>query len=954
MAFVNYFLQGAQAGAQLGLNYNADQRAAELQKQQMELAQKQEGRAKQEFDFRMGEAKRQQDRAIAVDDANAYVGLIDAYGGDIAKASQSPEYGVLLAQQIGRDPAFAERIAGNDGYKPAAFVRGSDGNYTLVMQNPNGEYRTLSDNRSGGGANTVFTQAQLNGLMASRLARVGVTDPSVMMTLDAQVQAGTGRPAQQVYAELAPQALTPENIPQASNLGAVRKVKTEISGKAPLGNGKPAQVVVGADQAKPQAAPAAQAPAQPAPQPSKSTQDAVNNAVWYTDGGQPSNVAAMDGVVYRLPDGTVTDGASKYELVDVPDGAYKTLGKKAYAYAQADGTVSVIPQGNLVTDPKLVAEAAQQYAKNNPQRTPAQQPTSAQGYTQLLTGKPAQTAPESAPQQTAAPMAVPTLLDRNTKPVEQQQYTTTMPEGFPFIPAAPKAAPTLLDRNTKPAAQQQYTTTAPEGFPFAPAQQITQQDIDNRDKVIMAMQATNDPEKQAQLRAQLEAMPAPPVGGTLEDAVKSVKATGSKIVDGIADAGGRIADAYSAVKEAATPAHPIDGLSPELRAKHDDLLAQLQAETDPSKRTDLVAQIRKLRRPQTVTALSTTVSNAFHGTTSNETARAAAATTMATSAPDGTARTARPLYDKRVPAAMLKDPKAAAELVTNMRQQQQTFTPQQHVATGMGAVSMLNPSGGQLSSKARYAVMRLHAMGVYTDSMTANMLQSGRYTYDDVHAAASMMSAQASMMNARTAAQNSLNQMQIEAMRIQAQYGKDQADLYVKQQKDAYARVDNAVKNVSVNLAPSIMKNSALSGSMGLFNSKDQKVNFDGATKMSESLLYSMASDPDVIKLVSRGARDNYADLTAEDLNRMSGLATAFLSDENAMKFAKKTGFFDFFGSDTEPTQMATAGAIKLWYSNEKNATLVGRVLNGPQFSAAKSGGNWEQNQSAYDEQADQ
>ena len=936
MAFANYFVQGAQAGAQLGLNYNADQRAAELQKQQMDLAQKQEARAQQEFDFRMGEAKRVQDRAIAVDDANSYVGLIDAYGGDIAKASQSPEYGVLLAQQIGRDPAFAERIAGNDGYKPSAFVRGSDGNYTLVMQNQNGEYRTLSDNRNNGGANTKFTQAQLNGLMASRLARVGVTDPSVMMALDAQVQAGTGRPAQQVYAELAPQALTPENIPQASNLGAVRQAKTDISNKAPLGNGKPAQVVVSADQAKPQAAPPAQTPAQPAPQTSSSTQDAVNNAVWYRDGsrGVYSNVTNDTGAVYQLPDGTVTDGATKFELVDVPNGAYKSLGKKAYASVQPDGSVSVIPQTNLVTDPKLVAAAAQMYAANNPQQ-PA------------LAKQPA--APQSAPQQ----MAVPTLLDRNTKPAAQPQYTTTMPEGFPFIPAQ-LDVPTLLDRNTKPAAQPQYTTTTPEGFPFAPAQQITQQDIDNRDKVIAQMQATNDPEKQAQLRAQLEVMPAPPVGSTLEDVVKSLKGTGDKIVGGISDVGNRIADTYMAAKDAMSTGHPSDSLTPEVRAKRDELIAQLQGETDPSKRTDLAAQIADINKPQTTKTLAAAVSDVFHGTTSDETARAAAATTMATSAPDGTARTERPLYDKRVPAAMLKDPNAAAELVTNMRQQQQTFTPQQHVATGMGAVSMLNPSGGQLSSKARYAVMRLHAMGVYTDSMTANMLQSGRYTYDDVHAAAAMMSAQASMMNARTAAQNNLRQMQLEAMKIQAQYGKDQADLYVKQQKDAYTRVDNAVKNVSVNLAPAIMKNSAMSGPMGLFNSKDQKVNFDGATKMSESLLYSMASDPDVIRLVSRGARDNYTDLTAEDLNRMSGLATAFLSDDKAMQFAKKAGFFDFFGSDTEQTQMATAGAIKLWYSDEKNAKLVGRVLNGPQFSAAKKGGNWEQNQAAYDEQADQ
>ena len=77
MAFANYFLQGAQAGAQLGLNYNADQRAEKAQEQLMRLADAQDKRAQTEFDFRMGEAKRVQQDAIDKQNVDAVSGIID-------------------------------------------------------------------------------------------------------------------------------------------------------------------------------------------------------------------------------------------------------------------------------------------------------------------------------------------------------------------------------------------------------------------------------------------------------------------------------------------------------------------------------------------------------------------------------------------------------------------------------------------------------------------------------------------------------------------------------------------------------------------------------------------------------------------------------------------------------------------------------------------------------------
>lgn len=879
MAFANYFLQGAQAGAQLGLNYNADQRAEKAQEQAMRLADAQDKRAQTEFDFRMGEMKRVQQDAIDKQNVDAVSGIIDQYGGDIEAARQSPQYGIMMAKMMYSDPEMKARIDANPGYTPSAFVRGNDGSYTLAMRDGDGNFHSLTEQRGGGGAPVKFTQQQLDGYFAATAGRLGASNPMAVQGLLAQMP---GADMQQI-GQAAQYAMTPQNIPVGSQLHNVTAVRQEISQRTPLNNGKQAAKQVVAAQ-KPDVKPAAQ------PQAVANNVAAADAAaklpIWKPEvnprhgpalpvySGGPSDMAAGD--VYVAADGrTAIVNGGKYTLYTMPDGKrmFAEDGNTGYFLGEQDVLKQAAATGGVIHD-------------SQPATQPASQPAA----------------------QPAAPRdADPNGFKFYTEPPVDQ----TMSEK---IWGKSSLATDATEANQKQRLSQVVINSPESGATAIPADTRTQEQI-AADAATLARNA-GKPMKIADAARIQNA-----------DTPEQAKSLAARILGYTPDAaaGGRLNDTPFA-----KPGYMLDtgkqtaaggGYTPD---KGD---VELQARANPAMAgapTDAMP-----KAPEEPARAAKNLDATFGTSVTPEQKNAAAAAAAAQPVPEGTPVHERPKYTRRVPASVSEE--QAQKISESIGAEIRTQTPQQRVTTGYAAVSAFHPQGGKLNARQRYAAIQLGKMGYLDGKTVANLLQSGRYSFDDVHAAAAATSAAASMLNAQTNAQMRMDEIKFKYATLMQTRGKADADLFLKEQERDIKRVDGMVNSSSQAGAAMVANNQFLSQSLGIYNSKDKTVDFATAQKVYGGLLSNMAQD-DELRAKAMGMPDGqtipYEQLTQQGIDNLQAMATAYLNSPDVMQKQKEGGML-WWNKTTLPTSVATAGAIKLFMSNPKNANMVAGIKFG-------------------------
>lgn len=826
MAFANYFLQGAQAGAQLGLNYNADQRAEKAQEQAMRLADAQDKRAQTEFDFRMGEMKRVQQDAIDKQNVDAVSGIIDQYGGDIEAARQSPQYGIMMAKMMYSDPEMKARIDANPGYTPSAFVRGNDGSYTLAMRDGDGNFHSLTEQRGGGGAPVKFTQQQLDGYFAATAGRLGASNPMAVQGLLAQMP---GADMQQI-GQAAQYAMTPQNIPVGSQLHNVTAVRQEISQRTPLNNGKQAAKQVVAAQ-KPDVKSAAQ------PQ--------VTVA---------SNVEAADAAAGRPVSSTPV--YDRYgNLVSGPAGTPR-------------GQYSNIGENGLPTD----SAAPQTQAPSNAAQ-PDRNTTGFKFYKDTPAGQPM--AEKIWGQSSLASAAT----DANQKQGLSQVLANSATTGA-AVDTTPTTPMELAKQFADTQRAQGNTLTQNQVMQVALAKDMGEA---NRAKdAILADTQRTDVARSRLAGAADWVLNAQNVTPNQEKA----NSVGDLMRQGMSNAGARSAEEVKAVNDTAKPAE-----EPARAAKNLD--ATFGASVTPEQKN------------------------------------AAAAAAAAQPVPEGTPVHERPKYTRRVPASVSEE--QAQKISESIGAEIRTQTPQQRVTTGYAAVSAFHPQGGKLNARQRYAAIQLGKMGYLDGKTVANLLQSGRYSFDDVHAAAAATSAAASMLNAQTNAQMRMDEIKFKYATLMQTRGKADADLFLKEQERDIKRVDGMVNSSSQAGAAMVANNQFLSQSLGIYNSKDKTVDFATAQKVYGGLLSNMAQD-DELRAKAMGMPDGktipYEQLTQQGIDNLQAMATAYLNSPDVMQKQKEGGML-WWNKTTLPTSVATAGAIKLFMSNPKNANMVAGIKFG-------------------------
>lgn len=874
MAFANYFLQGAQAGAQLGLNYNADQRAEKAQEQEMRLADAQDKRAQTEFDFRMGEAKRVQQDAIDKQNVDAVSGIIDQYGGDIEAARQSPQYGITMAKMMYSDPEMKARIDANPGYTPSAFVRGNDGNYTLAMRDGDGNFHSLTEQRGGGGAPVKFTQQQIDGYFAAVAGRVGAANPMAIQGLLAQMP---GTDMQQI-GQAAQYAMTPQNIPVGSQLHNVAAVRQEISQRTPLNNGKQAAKQVVAAQ-KPDVKPVAQ------PQAVANNVAAADSAAklpaWKPEinptygqvlpeyKGAPVGAAAGD--AYVAADGrTAIVNGGKYTLYTMPDGKrmFAEDGNTGYTLGEQDVLKQAAATGGVIRD-------SQPAAKTGGFKFYQQQPAD-QTMAEKIWGKSSLAA------------------DANTANSGQplSKVVASSPTSGAAVDATPTTPMELAKQFADAQRAQGNTLTQNQVMQVALAKDMGEA---NRAKdAILANAQRTDVARSRLAGAADWVLNAQNVTPNQEKA----NSVGDLMRQGMSNAGARSAEEANYVGDfmrqgmgnaaaAAVAAQPV----PARAAKNLD--------------------------------------STFGASVTPEQKNAAAAAAAAQPVPDGTPVHERPKYTRRVPASVSEE--QAQKIAESIGADIRTQTPQQRVTTGYAAVSAFHPQGGKLNARQRYAAIQLGKMGYLDGKTVANLLQSGRYSFDDVHAAAAATSAAASMLNAQTNAQMRMDEIKFKYASLMQTRGKEYADLFLKEQERDIKRVDGMVNSSSQAGAAMVANNQFLSQSLGIYNSKDKTVDFATAQKVYGGLLSNMAQDDELRARamgLPTGQTIPYEQLTQQGIDNLQAMATAYLNSPDVMQKQKEGGILPW-NKTTMPTSVATAGAIKLFMSDPKNANMVAGIKFG-------------------------
>lgn len=248
---------------------------------------------------------------------------------------------------------------------------------------------------------------------------------------------------------------------------------------------------------------------------------------------------------------------------------------------------------------------------------------------------------------------------------------------------------------------------------------------------------------------------------------------------------------------------------------------------------------------------------------------------------------------------------------------------------GIALRTMQSATGGRITARQRYAAMRAHQTGIITDSMYANYMQSGRFSFEDVHAAVAVQNLRLSALRIQQDAAQSERSYLLEKERLGIMRdAKGEALQYQRQQhqhenekalRDEYkfnvGQVDNLIKT-RAGVAYSSLVNAK--GAPRFFGAVDAKGNID--TKLAENVTQSMLSvvlqDP-VSRQIITGTDKRYDQLTTNDVDRATEVYHAFINDpENTKLYNAGEGLFSW--SDGQAGSInASAGSFVRWIAED-------------------------------------
>lgn len=281
-----------------------------------------------------------------------------------------------------------------------------------------------------------------------------------------------------------------------------------------------------------------------------------------------------------------------------------------------------------------------------------------------------------------------------------------------------------------------------------------------------------------------------------------------------------------------------------------------------------------------------------------------------------------------VPAKAVATPESHAQVAAATETQIRSESlPQRVYNDGVALRTMQGAVGGRITARQRYAAMRAHQTGLISDSMYANYLQSGRFSFDDVHAAVAVQNLRLSAMRiAQDAAQSERNYLlekeklgimrKVKAAEAQGDAQRQTIELN-KALREEYkynvGQVDNMIKT-RAGVAYSSLTNAQ--GAPRYFGAVDSDGNVD--TKLAENVTQSMMSvvlqDPVSRSLVT-GTNKRYDQLTANDVDRTTELFHAFINDpKNLQRYEDNDSILSW--SDSQPGSInASAGSFVQWLS---------------------------------------
>ena len=277
----------------------------------------------------------------------------------------------------------------------------------------------------------------------------------------------------------------------------------------------------------------------------------------------------------------------------------------------------------------------------------------------------------------------------------------------------------------------------------------------------------------------------------------------------------------------------------------------------------------------------------------------------------------RQLASGRVSKSVAADPAKRTRVEQEIEAQLKSSTPQQVVAGNAAALTSFSPRGGNITARQRYAAMRLFQAKAISGDMLGNFLQSGRYSFDDVHAAASMVQAQASMMRARQSAQHDDAMLRLRYAELLDAGDRAKADLLVKQTDAAKKEIQDVITTYSGSAA-GVM---AGSGAARYYGAVDAKGNVkpEEAQKVWASQLKMALLDPSIRASLNgdeNGPRPiPYYAITPEVVERAQNMLTGFNQDPSNRELFKRGGLFDLYG--TEAGAVPSAGEFVRWATSK-------------------------------------
>lgn len=264
-------------------------------------------------------------------------------------------------------------------------------------------------------------------------------------------------------------------------------------------------------------------------------------------------------------------------------------------------------------------------------------------------------------------------------------------------------------------------------------------------------------------------------------------------------------------------------------------------------------------------------------------------------------KTERQLADGRLAKSTVEDPQRRSYVEKEIEAQLAQSTPQERIAGNAVALSSFNPNGGAITARQRYAAMRLYKAGAISGEMLGNFMQSGRYSFDDVHAAASMVQAQASMMRARQAAANDDARLRLEYAKLRDEGAVKEATALIKQVDDAKKDINDAISAYS-QTGVGVM---GASGAAKFYGATDAKGNLqpEAASKIWASQMRVALLDPDVRAALNGDANGEgkpvpYYAVNSRMLDNLQRLLTGYNQDPANRKLFKQQPWWSMSGDD--------------------------------------------------------